>query len=309
MSVRGFTVRAPREDEFDAIVGLLTVSEAADLDDPEPPESIAVDLRAEWDRAALDLGHDAWVAVAEDGEPVGYAHVLLRSPETAFIAPTQGVHPGWRGRGVGSALVASAESRARELTVGGGRIRAVVSGDVPDAHRLFADRGYEVASRSWRLEIVLAEPPPRPEWPAMITARGYEYGADDDRLFELVRDAFSDNEGYEWTATRDEWVGYMLPADVSAVVAESGGEIVAAAICPSYPDTGWIRQFAVRRDHRRRGVGRALLLQAFGELYARGLRKVGLGVDSWNTTGARALYESCGMRETLQHDVYEKQLA
>src|SRR6476660_7611381 len=101
MAVPEFAVRAPRADDFNHIVGVLHACEQHDLDDTEPLESIAIDLRAEWDRPKLDLSRDAWVGVAADGAPIAYAHVTLRSPDTAFLAPTQGVHPARRGRGVG----------------------------------------------------------------------------------------------------------------------------------------------------------------------------------------------------------------
>ncbi len=143
-----------------------------------------------------------------------------------------------------------------------------------------------------------------------MTVRGYERGSDDRPLYDLVREAFVDNEGYRWAATYETWTSYMLPDDPRSnhFLVEADGELVAAALCPWYPESGWIRQFAVRRDHRRRGLGRSLLQHAFRDLYRRGQRRVGLGVDSWNTTGARAFYESCGMRETLRHDKYSKAL-
>ena len=58
----------------------------------------------------------------------------------------------------------------------------------------------------------------------------------------------------------------------------------------------------------RKGVGDALLRHAFGELYRRGARRVGLGVDAENPTGATRLYERVGMRVAYQSDVYAKKL-
>ena len=43
------------------------------------------------------------------------------------------------------------------------------------------------------------------------------------------------------------------------------------------------------------GVGEALLRRAFYDLHARGLRRVGLGVDAESPTGATRLYERAGM--------------
>jgi len=53
---------------------------------------------------------------------------------------------------------------------------------------------------------------------------------------------------------------------------------------------------------------KAMPVHFMGEFYRRGVRKVGLGVDSQNLTGATRLYERAGMPIALQHDTYEKEL-
>jgi ribosomal protein S18 acetylase RimI-like enzyme len=66
----------------------------------------------------------------------------------------------------------------------------------------------------------------------------------------------------------------------------------------------------VRRPWRKRGLGLALLNHSFGEFYRRGYRRVGLGVDAQNLTGALRLYEKAGMRAdpARRFSVYEKEL-
>jgi ribosomal protein S18 acetylase RimI-like enzyme len=84
-------------------------------------------------------------------------------------------------------------------------------------------------------------------------------------------------------------------------------QIVGAAFLIVYPgDTGWVQQIAVRKDHRGRGLGRALLQHAFGEFFRRGERRAGLSTDS--RTGARTLYEHVGMRVTSSYTHYAKEL-
>lgn len=56
------------------------------------------------------------------------------------------------------------------------------------------------------------------------------------------------------------------------------------------------------------GLGLALLLHAFGEFFRRGYRKVSLGVDAQNITGALRLYEKAGMHVIRQMDMYEKEI-
>ena len=73
-------------------------------------------------------------------------------------------------------------------------------------------------------------------------------------------------------------------------------------------ELGWVASLGVRRPWRKRGLGLALLRHSFHEFYRRGKRKVGLGVDAENLTGALRLYEKAGMRVHQTHDRYEKEI-
>ncbi len=82
--------------------------------------------------------------------------------------------------------------------------------------------------------------------------------------------------------------------------------MVGAALALDYPEEGWVQQVAVRRDRRSRGVGRALLSKAFGELRRRGSSPLGLSTDS--RTGALDLYLRLGMEVHLTYSHYSKLL-
>ena len=71
-------------------------------------------------------------------------------------------------------------------------------------------------------------------------------------------------------------------------------------------DEGWVDQLAVAREHRGRGLARALLQHAFGETWRRGLRRAGLSTDS--RTGARGLYEHVGMHVRKTYTEFAKPL-
>ena len=60
--------------------------------------------------------------------------------------------------------------------------------------------------------------------------------------------------------------------------------------------SAFIKDLAVHPDWRRRGVGRALLLHAFGVFQRRGAPSVTLKVDPDNPSGAGRLYQANGMR-------------
>jgi ribosomal protein S18 acetylase RimI-like enzyme len=67
-----------------------------------------------------------------------------------------------------------------------------------------------------------------------------------------------------------------------------------------------VGSLAVRRPWRRRGLGEALLRDAFLRFAERGKRSAGLGVDAENTTGAVALYERVGMHVVRRSDTWER---
>jgi mycothiol synthase len=69
-----------------------------------------------------------------------------------------------------------------------------------------------------------------------------------------------------------------------------------------------VSDLGVLRPWRGRGIAATLLLHLFAEFARRGYRKVGLGVDSQNDTGATALYEKVRMRTVHQFGRYEKEL-
>jgi len=96
------------------------------------------------------------------------------------------------------------------------------------------------------------------------------------------------------------------------LLAFDGEELAGFAL--DYPvhgtDTGlgWVATLGVRAPWRRRGLGEALLHASFAALHARGLRRVGLGVDAQNVTGALRLYERVGMRQVRRSDNWQKHL-
>ena len=89
------------------------------------------------------------------------------------------------------------------------------------------------------------------------------------------------------------------------------GDEIAAALRgePDRGGAGWVGAIGVRKPWRKRGLGLALLLHAFGEFYRRGQPRIGLGVDAQNPTGATRLYERAGMRVAYEAVAFEKALA
>ncbi len=174
--------------------------------------------------------------------------------------------------------------------------------------------GYSPTRQSFRMELDLASPPPRPSWPHGVSVRTMREG-EEQRVFEVHQEAFRDTwEPIE--ETFEEWAHWHLAPprftpDVWFLAVE-GDEICGVALCHPHgtvPELGWIAILGVRSPWRRRGIARALLLHAFDALRTRGFARAGLGVDSDSPTGAHTLYEDVGMRMTQRFDILEKALA
>jgi mycothiol synthase len=181
--------------------------------------------------------------------------------------------------------------------------------------RVAAARGYERSRSSYVMEIALAETPSVPPLTSGIELRTYRLDVDEDAVRSAVNEAFADDplfheqtpemfrefnlgaRGFDPALWLLAWDGDAL-AGVSLTYRERVGE----------PDLGWVGILGVRPPWRRRGLGEVLLRASFAALYDRGLRRVGLGVDTENVTGALRLYERAGMHVVREGHSYVLEL-
>ena len=175
-----------------------------------------------------------------------------------------------------------------------------------DAINLFERHGYTRLWTSWILQIRFDDGPPAvPEIPLGYAIRDFIPGTDDRIVAALIDTAFlewaeRDPDPFEdWAAktiARPGFEPWHLP-----VMIGPGDEIVAAAflIDPDDVSEGWVQQLAVARDHRGRGLARAVLSESFGRFHSRGAEACGVNTDS--RTGALGLYEHVGMSVRLSY--------
>lgn len=297
------TTRPPRPDEAQAITDLVVACDVAEFG---VPDFELDDLLTDWHMPGFVLARDS-VVVADGERIVAYASFVRGDYVDVYV------HPDYRNTGIGKALLEWSERRALERTPPGQEIRVgqVITTGSTGARRLLEKRGYEPVRTYWRMTMPLADSPPSPAWPEGVVVRTFDQERDTRAVYALVQDAFGDNERHT-AESFEEWQAFMIDRDAFEpglwFIAESRGEIVGCVLCPNYEDEGWIRQLAVSRDWRRRGLGTALLRQAMSEFHRRGRRELGLVVDSWNRTGAKELYERAGMKVTREHVRLEKTL-
>ena len=255
------------------------------------------------------------VAELPDGGVAGYSDMTDSGLEHLRYPIDLRVPRGEDAAEIADALLAAMEARVAETARGGASARLALQSVDDMAAGVAERRGYEPFRHSFQMRIEFDGEPPPPELPAGVSIRTFEPGRDDEAVYEAQDEAFSDSfEHTRWPY--DNWRQWAFPESFDPTIwflAEEGTEIAGVCLCRpeghAGPEFGWVNVLGVRPRWRRRGLGRALLLHAFQEFRARGMRGVGLGVDGLNPTGAVRLYEQAGMYVAQRLDQYAKPLS
>jgi ribosomal protein S18 acetylase RimI-like enzyme len=297
------TLRAPTLADAGAVADVINRAARARRGQDEVD---AGEIEGWWTQPPpFDLDADVVVAF-RDGSIVGYGDVGDQANDGRFL---------WLDvRGEAQAEVhAELEARALARRSADGVVRAVADESDATLGSVLMERGYEVIRASYRMGIELVGRSFLPVWPEGAAVRACVEGVDEPLLHELSETSFRDHWGHTPTPY-DEWLHWlrnMGVADPSLwFIAEVEGTPAGVTICrPSNhgdPDQGWVSVLGVLREHRRAGLGTALLMHAFAEFQRRGRERAGLGVDAESTTGAVALYERAGMRVLWRWNVWER---
>lgn len=249
------------------------------------------------------------LVLTADDTVVGYAHLDAGEPD-ADMSGELVVHPAYRRRGFGTALVAA-------LTVGaGGRgLRLWAHGDLPVAAALARSAGFTRVRALWQMRMPLAGPAPAtatgpapataisPVFPAGVTVRTFRPGDDEEDWLTVNRRAFAHHpEQGSWTRQdlelreAEPWfdpAGFFL--------AERDGRVIGfhwTKVHPAEGDSppiGEVYVVGVDPGQQGGGLGRALTGIGVAHLRDRGLGQVMLYVDEDNAPAVR-MYTSLGFR-------------
>lgn len=313
--VPGMKWRSVQWSDLNAVTQLIYDACAADGD--TVVAVTADELKHEWQTPGFALEQDAFLVETGDGRIVGYEE-FFNEYEHATLRTDGYVHPDFRGRGVGTALLRIIEQRARdEMTLSEPQVRVSLRSTIdnrdPLSHELHRNEGYQPLRYHWRMEIALKDQPPEPKFPEGIELRPFVRGEHDVAVWQAQNEAFRDHWGShevtleEWKRSRfddPEFDSTLWPIAWD----ERSDEVAGFSLNRYRMGIGWIRTLGVRRQWRKRGVGEALLLHSFGEFYKRGTKTIGLGVDAQNPTGATRLYQKVGMLAASEFVTYEKEL-
>jgi len=304
----GYRLRTPAPGDLGAVADVLIADELGQAGQIV----LGMDfVRDEWGRAGFDLAADAWVVTGGAGAIVGYVQAMREEP--AVVESWGVVHPGHRGRGIGSSLMDLAGERASRLLAGlpAGRFRHAINAGDQAAAALLQARGLRPVRHFWHMQIDLTgpvEPGPAPEG-VEITA--IESPTDLPAVHGVIEEAFADHWGHH-AEPFDRWAEELTgsPSYDPALwlLARVAGQPAGALIGHVWGDRGWVDDLGVLAACRGHGTGMALLRRSFAAFADRGVRRVILNVDAGNSTGATALYERAGMRVINRWDVWERVL-
>ena len=319
---QGFTIRGANLEDVEPALVLYnrwshSVIGRDEITDPQA-------IRREWQSPGFDPAEDIRVVFAPDGRMVGYIEVwtTVKPPVHPWIWGR--VDPEYENLGIGSWMLNWAEQRAlrvlpslpEELRFAP---RVGTFREAENSKKLFEASGYRHIRSSYHMLIEMDAPVPEPEFPEGITLRTFNQETDAEAVYRADTEAFRDHFGFVEMPFEEgfkRFKHFMIEHEefdpTLWYLAMAGDQIAGFNLCRprSYddPEMGWVGELGVLRPWRKHGIGLALLRHSFNEFYRRGRRKVGLGVDAQNLTGALRLYESAGMHVQQAFDQYEKEL-
>jgi mycothiol synthase len=289
-------VRHPTMDDLAAATEVLNAHSRAlyGTDD-----TTVAELDDAWTSLEVTFPDDVFLAEV-NGDLVGYADVI-RFGKSSWIDVRATNPPAYE------PLIEVSVDRAQEQEPE--HIRAFSGDEDAPAREAFERAGFQAIRYGFRMMVDLEEAPPEPRWPDGFTVRSFRDG-DGPAFHRAHQESFADT--WEFTAEPyEQWSHWFMrsafqPEHWFAV--EHDGELAAVALCrvsDTEEDTGWVRILGVLPRYRRRGLALALLQHVFRHFADHGMKRVGLGVDAENPTGAVALYERAGMYVSRRNVNYE----
>lgn len=298
-------------DEIDAMHSVYAA--AAPVDHPTyttPREELEETLEL----SHVDAARDTLVGYAADGTAVAVGLAMPHADRSSVVrAYLDGVvHPQWRRRGIGAAVVQWELARALQQFADSGSAlpgEVFLYADERDAGAVVIAEGLGLRTERFFTSMVRDSTAALPD---LAEPDGIRVVALTPELLEATRlarnDAFRDHWG-SLPTDPERWrqlaEGPFFRFDLSRV-ALAGEEVVAFCLASVNEDdwetlgasNSYIDLIGVVRDHRRRGLAPLVVSRTLAAIAAAGLEKAVLDVDTESPTGANTLYERLGFTAT-----------
>lgn len=319
-AIDGLVLRPYRRGDGPAVADLLNADNGAD----GLPWRVTAEEIENW------MSHPTPGFVAErDASVLELGGRVVGQTEMEWVDTTDGLrefrlgcalHPDVRRRGIGRWLLRLGEEGAAQRLAEQPTDRPAVLGTwCPDRRvgkvALIEQEGYERVRYFFDMERPSLDGVVLPPMPAGIELRPMR----EDQLRQLWDadvEAFADHwGGFDGSEARfDAWRSDPKFDLDLLVVAWDGDEIAGGVVNSINPaenaalgrQRGWLDSVFVRRQWRRRGLARALVMRSLALLRERGMTCAGLGVDADNANEALRLYTACGFETDLRSAAYRK---
>jgi GNAT superfamily N-acetyltransferase len=321
-AIPGLTFRRFRgEADYPIMVAILDACNAADrldyINSVEEVASVFAHL------TNCDPERDMLFAQV-DGETVAFSRVWWVEESTGerLYKSLGFVHPNWRRRGLGAAMLRYNERQLRDIARGhpaeiSKRFRLWATDTEEGALALFSLAGYRPVRHyimmTRPIDLALPDTPlplgleVRPVAPGHLRA-----------IWEAMWEARRDHWGYVEPDDQDyeRWIEDRLFAPELWQVAWDGEQVAGMVLNRLDREQneqyrrqrGYSQGVFVRRPWRRRGLARSLFVQSIRIFREMGMEETALGVDTQNPSGALQLYQSVGYREVQRHTFFDKEI-
>lgn len=303
----GLTVRPATPDDATPVCALLN---EVDLLEIGRADTELAEIQADLKHPEVDLEHDSWL-LFEGDRLIGYG-LLWDDSGGERIDIDHYILPGQL---VGALyLFDLMEARAAERVAANGATRAVVHLHLTLAPTMelgaLRNRGWRPVRRyNVMARQLSAAADPLPTTPPGVTVRPCLTEPDRRRAHALLQEAMTEHFDFQYR-TYAQWLDDIDAerVDWSLIWIAHVDGLGDVAMLRSHNDRAsmaWIGNLAVLRQARGRGLGSHLLRYGFGHYAALGRDRIGLGVDTDNTSNALALYERHGMTLDFGVDTWE----
>jgi len=309
------------ESDYPAMVEIVDKASRADQEDNA---TTLADLKHDYENLTNSNPETDMVFAEIDGEAIAYSRVSWfqeKDPNDRIYSHFVNIVPEWRNQDIETAMIQWCEARLGEITAehpqDSQRFFQTYSNEFkPEYNTLLKAHGYEPVRFFIQMSRLL-DTIPEADLPARIEVKP-AIKEETRKIWEASVEAFRDHWGFSEPEENDfeAYKGSKYYQPELWQVAWDGDEVVSSVmnfIDPDYNQKfnkkrGWTENISTRREWRRQGIAKALIVRSMHMHQAKGMSEVALGVDTNNPCGALKLYESLGYAKQKTWITLRKQM-